>query len=124
MSGDIRAQLTLWASARAVNEPPNGYPSQAAFAKEMGQGNVSLPNLSDDQHGAIDRAVSQLKLRKPNHHRVILLSYRQGMRDHSIAERLQTTRADVLQMRTAAEYWLDGAINAVEDPEGFVVHHG
>lgn len=121
---DIRAQLILWARARAVNDPPNGYPSQAPFAKEMGQGNVSLPKLPDDQHGAIDRAVSQLKLRKPDHHRIILLSYRHGMRDHSIAERLHTTRADVLQMRTTAEYWLDGAINAADDPEGFIVNHG
>lgn len=116
----IQHDLILWGKSRAIGEAPNGYPSQAAFAKEMGQGNVSMPGLDEDAHIRIDRVVSGLKVRKPDHYEVIRHAYHDSLKDHQIAERMNKSRSWVRGIRESAEYWLDGALNAIDCPEDFV----
>lgn len=115
----IQDQLYLWGKGKRVNHAPNGYPSQAAFAKEMGQGNIGTPPLLDDEHCRIDRAVSQLKTRKEDHYRVIVKSYIYKLTDHEIAEGEKTSRDTIRRRRRQAEYYVDGAVNAIDCPEDF-----
>ena len=114
----IQDLLTAWGKGRAISDPPNGYPSQAPFARLIARGNVGLPKLPDEAHGRVDGAVSDLRLKKPLHHAIIVKSYIGRLTDAQIArqiskaEKRPTSRSTVRGIRIAAEHWIEGRLDA------------
>ena len=97
-----------------MDDPPNGYPHEAPFARFIrnpGTANVSVQPLSDEEHQRIDLAVSDLKLKKPDHYQVIWLAYIKRLPDKRIGYVLKTSRSSVRNLRENAENWLDGKLS-------------
>lgn len=116
---DIKILLQAWGRGRALNQAPNGYPPQSAFAKEMRQPGDGFAHnrlrLPDEDIKVIDAVISRLKIRKPDQHKVIVCAYARGMLDHQISKSqsfdgVTVSRSWVRAVRENAEHWLEAKL--------------
>ena len=111
----IQDTLIAWGRSRAINSAPNGYPSQAAFARLIARGNINIAPLGEDEIVRVDSIVSGMKAKKPTHHIIICLAYVEGWRDARIAQKWRFdgerhSRSWVREQRVAAEAWLEAKL--------------
>ena len=129
----VQDLLYAWGRSRHLSDARSlGYPSQAAFAREMrtpGRATVRVPSLSDDEHGRVERAVMALKRRSEpsadDHRYRVLVGYycaRDGRTpgEAALARRLGLSRDRVRTARIAAEAWVEAMLDAEQDRVGLV----
>ena len=112
--------LTAWGRARSVHDAPNGYPSSIPFARMMrGAGTATLKSapVQDDAMFMVDRILSDMRLRKPQHYGVLWLYYVENLRDHQIAERVHCSRSTARSDRMAAEVWVEAKMDNEQHAE-------
>ena len=106
--------LQAWGRSRALNDAYSlDFPHQSPYAREMrnsGQWSSKTPPLDDELHAQVDAAVSELKNRGGQRHKVIFLAYVEGKSDSDIARRLKSSRSSVRSIRMAGESWLDARL--------------
>lgn len=121
----IQQQLIRWGRSRAINDAYHlDYPHETAFSRMSKSDGwaVKMPPLDDDEHGAVDRVVSELRASNEVRHSVIVLAYVEGLMDNTIA-RLMTKlnqinnpgspkvkMDEVKSMRLQAEGWIESRI--------------
>ena len=111
----IQDLLIAWGSGKAINNPPNGYPSQTAFARFIARGNLSVAPLDPDTQLHVDHEVSNTKNTKPDHFKVINCAYVHRMGDGVIAREMRfdgarRSRSWVRLTRKAAEAYLEAKL--------------
>lgn len=108
----IQELLIAWGRGRAIDDAPNGYPRQSAFARMAGMGNVEQARLPDEEQLRVDGAVSDMKEKKPDHYAVICNAYIRGLPDSVSALRLRPKRSRswVRNIRENAEHYLEAKL--------------
>ena len=111
----IQDTLLAWGMGRAIGSAPNDYPGQAAFAKLIARGTISVAGLAEDDMIRVDAAVSSMKGKKPIHHTIICLSYVEGWPDATISRRWRfdgrrRSRSWIREQRMAAEHYLEAKL--------------
>lgn len=122
----VQDVLRGWGRGKAMNTPPNGFPKSSVYAREMqnpgdGVARYHSPSLDDDCSGLVDRIVTSLKHRKPDHHKIIVCAYTNGLMDHQIAKFVRFTddqghpknvsRSWVREKRKSAETWIEAKLD-------------
>ena len=126
MAETVQDVLRAWGRSKAINEAPNGY-STSQLAKQMQSPGDSaekasiISPLTDDYHVLVDSVVSEMKPKKPDHHRVIVYAYRYGYSDDRIARYVtwaghggkqeKRSRSWVRAMRENAEFWIEAKLD-------------
>ena len=120
----IQDKLLAWGRSRLISSPPNavkppGWVGQIQNPGEQAD-RLAMPPLGEDEHIRVDAAVSELKNRKPDHHRAIVCAYQYRMNDNELAKRWhwfdahgnpeRRSRSWVRSVRENAEHWLDGKL--------------
>ena len=78
--------------------------------RNSGQAHHRAPILPDEEMIRIDREVSLLAIRKPNHHKAIVYAYLYHKRDGEIAKLMHGSRSWVRELRVAAEHYLEAKL--------------
>ena len=108
----IQDVLQAWARGRAMDDAPNGVkpPGWVQLIRNPGQAHHRAPILPDEEIIRIDREVSLLAIRKPNHHKAIVYAYLYHKRDGEIAKLMHGSRSWVRELRVAAEHYLEAKL--------------
>lgn len=108
----IQDVLQAWARGRAIDDAPNGVkpPGWVQLIRNPGQAHHRAPILPDEEMIRIDREVSMLAIRKPNHHKAIVYAYLHHKRDGEIAKLMHGSRSWVRELRVAAEHYLEAKL--------------
>jgi len=108
----IQDVLQAWARGRAIDDAPNGVkpPGWVQLIRNPGQAHHRAPILPDEEMIRIDREVSMLAIRKPNHHKAIVYCYLHHKRDGGIAKLMNGSRSWVRELRVAAEHYLEAKL--------------
>jgi len=109
----IQDILQAWARGRAMDDAPNGVkpPAWVQLIRNPGQAHHRAPILPDEEMIRIDREVSMLAIRKPNHHKAIVYAYLHHKRDGEIAKLMNGSRSWVRELRVAAEHYLEAKLD-------------
>jgi len=126
MGNSVQDLLIRWGKSPRVNDAYRlDYPHETPFSRLSKSGGwaVKLSPLSDELHGQVDRAVSQLGLIDEYRHAVVVLSYVHCCGDAVIARALSRetgarhTRHTVSALRHRAEGWLESRIEGLTAAE-------
>ena len=107
----IQDKLIAWGRGLAMNAPPNGFPSQSAFARVIARGSIKVPPLDAEEQERIDSVVSDMKHHKPEHYEIICYHYITLLRDGQIARKVKKSRTWVRETRIAGEHYIEAKID-------------
>lgn len=104
--------LVGWAKGKALNEAPNGYkpPGWTRSIRNSGRATVSIPPLSDELHMKVERAMFDLRDRKPECYSAVVMFYLLHHRDQDIAASMNCSKGKARTLRLNAENWLDARV--------------
>lgn len=117
---NIHDLLIAWGMGRALNDPPNDYPSMAPFARLMPQRRVLIARngeryhvepLPIETHALVDAVISAMSDREQ--HDAIRLYYVEGKKDGAIARKLGRSKSGAREIRRNGEHYLKGRFAAI-----------
>jgi hypothetical protein len=117
LSGSIEYLLERWGRAKRLNHPQGlTYPSETPFARLVTTSwSTGAAPLDDDAHVHLDRVISELKSKKPDHHEIIVRYYIEHDGDSRISRKAiggqRYSRYEIRAMRKNAEGWLESRLD-------------
>ena len=108
----IQDVLRAWANGRAIGSAPNDVkpPAWTKLIRNAGSANVGIPPLPEEEMIRVDVAISDLKWRKPSHHKAILVYYLYRKADKDIASELGKSVSKAREIRISAEHYLEARL--------------
>lgn len=118
----IQDVLYKFFQAPMIDNPPNGYPSSAPFARFILNPGDTIPSgipLSDDQWVKVDLTLSNYRLSHPEHYAILEMFYGNRQSDSRISRFLRCDRTTVWRKRKGAEAFLENRLGFWSDPMDF-----